>query len=130
MPGPPPKPKPQPKPRRKGVTLDEVRRAALALADTEERPSYGTPGFRAQDRLFARVYDSETIVARVDLASRDMILAARPDVFFLTPHYEAYPWVLVRLPAISARELRDILAEAHAVAVRERVMKRAKKARR
>jgi len=36
------------------VTDDDVRRLALALPETVERPSYGTPGFRVKDKLFAR----------------------------------------------------------------------------
>jgi len=105
------------RPTKRSLTLDDVRRLALSLDDTEERPSYGTPGFRAGGKLFARVLDDDTIVVRVDLASRDMIVDARPDVFFVTPHYEAYPWVVVRLHAIGPAALAEILAEARTVAL-------------
>jgi hypothetical protein len=37
------------------VTQDDVRRAALSLPATTERPSYGTPGFRVKDKLSARI---------------------------------------------------------------------------
>ena len=37
------------------VSEDDVRRAALALPETVEKPSYGSPGFRVRDRLFARI---------------------------------------------------------------------------
>jgi hypothetical protein len=97
---------------RVGVTLADVRRAALALPDTEERPSYGTPGFRVRDKLFARVLDDEALVVKVDLAWRDAIVAGSPDVFYVTPHYQGYPWVVVRLGAIDRARLRDVLAEA------------------
>jgi hypothetical protein len=36
-------------------TERDVRELALALADTVEKPSYGTPGFRVRDKLFARI---------------------------------------------------------------------------
>ena len=39
------------------ATVDDVRRIALALPATAEKPSYGTPGFRVRDKLFARVHD-------------------------------------------------------------------------
>src|SRR3954447_5753708 len=43
--------------RRRMADDDDVRRLALALPGTIERPSYGTPGFRVSDRLFARMHD-------------------------------------------------------------------------
>ncbi len=35
------------------VTEDDVRRIAQSLPETTEKPSYGTPGFRVKDKLFA-----------------------------------------------------------------------------
>jgi len=100
-----------------GVTLDDVREAARELPDTTERPSYGTPGFRVRDKLFARMFDDETLVLKVDLAFRWAMVAASPDVFYVTPHYEGYPWVLVRLRAIGKAQLRELLGEARELAV-------------
>jgi hypothetical protein len=34
---------------------DDVRTIALGLPETSERSSYGTPGFRVKDKLFARI---------------------------------------------------------------------------
>jgi hypothetical protein len=99
------------------VTLADVRRIALSMPDTEERPSYGTPGFRVKDKLFARVLDEDAIVIRVDLAWRGAMMEGFPDVFTLTPHYQAYPWVIVRLGAIGKARLREVLAEARDLAV-------------
>ena len=36
------------------ATEDDVRELALALPGVIEKPSYGMPGFRVRDRLFAR----------------------------------------------------------------------------
>ena len=44
------------------VTLEDVRRVALSLPDTIEKPSYGTPGFRVKDKLFARVREEGDVV--------------------------------------------------------------------
>jgi len=96
----------------KGVTVDDVRALALALPGTTERPSYGTPGFRVHDKLFARVLDDETIVAKVDLEWRDDLVLGSPDVFHVTPHYQSHPWVVVRLPAITREQLSEVLASA------------------
>lgn len=39
------------------MTQDDVRRLVATLPGSSERPSYGTPGFRVKDRLFARITD-------------------------------------------------------------------------
>jgi hypothetical protein len=100
----------------KGVTVADVRAIALAMPDTEERPSYGTPGFRVRDKLFARVLDDDALVVKVDLAWRDAIVAGSPGVFYVTPHYAGYPWVVVRLGAIGRAQLREVLFEARRLA--------------
>lgn len=42
----------------------------------------------------------------------DFLLALDPVKFFTEPHYNGFPAVLVRLPAVTARELRPLIAEA------------------
>ena len=94
--------------------LETVRRLAAALPEVTERPSYGTPGFRVADRLFARARDEDAVlVAWTDsVEDRDALIAAEPNVFFTTPHYDGHPSVLVRLAAIGEDELREVLTDA------------------
>ena len=47
-----------------------------------------------------------------DLDAKEALLAARPRVYFTTPHFNGYPAVLVRLAAIGTAELRRLLTEA------------------
>lgn len=92
------------------VTAETVRKAAHALPRVEEGPCYGTAGFRVAGRLFARLRDDDaTLVLRADFGTRDMLLEARPSVFFITDHYRGHPWVLVRLARIGRAELEDLL---------------------
>jgi hypothetical protein len=94
------------------LTVDDVRELALALPATEERPSYGTPGFRVSDKLFARVLDAEAIVVKVDFDHRDALLHSQPDVFQVTPHYQDWPMVIVRLATVGRPLLKSLLEEA------------------
>src|SRR4051812_42198187 len=95
------------------ATEDDVRRIALSLPATTERPSYGTPGFRVRDRLFARLHDlPHTLVVWVaDMAEKEALLASAPDRFFETPHYDGYPMVLVHLDAIDDAELTEVVTD-------------------
>jgi hypothetical protein len=106
------------------VSEDDVRRVALALPATTEKPSYGTPGFRVADRLFARIREEGDVLALycADVSEKEALIAADPAKFFTTPHYDGYPMVLVRLPAIDADELRDLLTEAWRVRAPRRLV--------
>ena len=95
------------------VTEEDVRRAALALPATTEKPSYGTPGFRVKDRLFARIHPAGDLllVWTADLWEKDALLRSEPDKFTTTPHYDGHPTVLVRLGAVDPDELAELLTE-------------------
>jgi hypothetical protein len=107
----------------RGLTQEEVRELALALPATEERPSYGTPGFRVSDKLFARVLDEESIVIKVELDHREALLQAHPDIFQVTPHYQDYPMVIVRLGAVDRELMRALLKEAWRLCASPRLLK-------
>jgi hypothetical protein len=95
------------------TTEDDVRAIALALPETEERPSYGTPGFRVKDHLFARIREPGVLVLRLtDDGEKDFLIRAEPGKFFSTPHYDGHPSVLVRLEAVDRKELRELLTDA------------------
>ena len=95
------------------LTLADVRRVALGLPETSEAPSYGTPAFRVRKKLFARMLDDGlSIVVKCDFDHREFLVESRPDVFSVTPHYLAYPMVVVQLATVGRDLLSEILAEA------------------
>jgi hypothetical protein len=101
------------KSRRSAVTFETAREIALNLPDVEEATSYGTPAFRVRKKLMARQHqDGESLVVRADFDAREALLRAKPKSFYLTDHYRAYPYVLVRLAAVSKKDLADVLSEA------------------
>ena len=57
-----------------------------------------------------------------DLDTKEALLAARPGVFFTTPHFNGYAVVLLRLAAIDRADLRELLVEAwlHRAPAREK----------
>jgi hypothetical protein len=96
------------------VTEADVRRVALSLPATAEKPSYGTPGFRVKDKLFARIReDGDVLVVWCeDEGEKQALIAAEPEKFFTTPHYDGHPTVLVRFGAIDVDELTELLTDA------------------
>ena len=98
---------------RSGVSYVQVCELALKLPGVEESTSYGTPAIKVREKLMARLKeDGETLVLRTTFADRDRLLAAAPDVFYLTDHYVKYPWILVQLPRIEHPFLSELIAEA------------------
>jgi hypothetical protein len=94
------------------TTEDDVRELALALLNTKEKPSYGTPGFRVRDKLFARIREEGVLVVWCEsLEEKDFLLEGDAEKFFTTPHYDGYPNILVRLGAVDREELAELLAE-------------------
>ena len=95
------------------VSEDDVRRLALSLPATTEKPSYGTPGFRVKDKLFARIREEGDVLVVwcADLDEKEALLASSPRKFFTTPHYDGHPTVLVRFGAVGEDELRELLTE-------------------
>ena len=52
------------------------------------------------------------LAIHVPLDVKEMLLASRPEVYFTTPHFDGWPAILIRLPAMPAKELREILHQA------------------
>jgi hypothetical protein len=95
------------------MTWDDVLRLARELPEVEEETSYGTPALKVRGKLLARLRDEgETLVVRVDFEERLALTHSQPDTFFVTPHYEDYPFVLVRLAKADPEEIGELLAEA------------------
>ena len=60
-----------------------------------------------------RVINDEVLAIRVaGEADKQSLIAAEPDKFFTEPHYNGFPAVLVRLAAIPADEIEELLIDA------------------
>jgi hypothetical protein len=107
---------------------DDVRRIAMALPETNERPSRGNAFWRVKDKGFVweRPLHASDLQALGDtaptgpilgvrvehLGAKEALLADDPDVFFTIPHFDGYPAVLVRLDRISVDELDEVITDA------------------
>ena len=95
------------------ITVDTVRKIALGLPATTEKPCYGTPAWYVKGKLFARALeDDRSVVVKVDFDERAALVDEAPESYAVTPHYQAYPMVIVRLPKVRADDLEERLVEA------------------
>lgn len=56
-------------------------------------------------------------------AGKAELLAADPDVYFTTSHFDGFPAILVRLSRISVGELRELLTDAWCAQAPKRLLK-------
>jgi hypothetical protein len=99
------------------VTFDTVREMALSLADVAEATTYGFPALKIHGNLLACVpvnksAEPNSAVFSVDMDLRVTLLKSKPEIYYITDHYAAYPTVLVRLSKIGRKELRELLGMA------------------
>ena len=79
----------------------------------EESTSYGTPAFKTDGKLLARLReDGDSLVVGTTFEEREEMMAADPETYYITDHYLKYPWILVRLSRVSPDALRDLLTRA------------------
>jgi hypothetical protein len=100
----------------------DVRRIALSLPGTIEDGGFR---FAVAGKGFAwawmqrvepkrpRVPNPDVIAVRVaNELEKQALLSLDTDIFFTEPHYDGYPAVLVRLPAIDLELLEQVLTDA------------------
>ena len=103
---------------RSTIDFDTVRNIGLALPGVEESTAYGFPALKVHGKLLAcvpanRSAEPGSLVLRVDFDDRAELLAADPDVYYVTDHYAGYNAVLIRLSRVNSNMLQDLLRMAH-----------------
>jgi hypothetical protein len=96
-------------------TWDEVVEIGTRFPGVEVGTSYGAPALRVGSRggICRLRTDPDALVLRVvDMDEREALLQGQPEAFFSTPHYDGYPYVLVKLEAVDPDELAELLEDA------------------
>jgi hypothetical protein len=107
------------------ATEKDVRRIALSLPETTEKPWFNTPGFRVKDKGFLRIRaeaEGGLVVFVADLGEKDAMLASDPEKFYTTPHYDGHPTILVNLKKVGVKELRELIVESWRCKAPKRVL--------
>jgi hypothetical protein len=100
------------------IDFAAVRDIGLTLPGVEESTAYGSPALKFHGKLLAcipvnRSAEPDSLGVCIDINNRAELLAAAPDVYYVTDHYTPYNIVLVRLSRINSDVLRDLLGMAY-----------------
>jgi len=101
----------------RGVDYATVREVALALPDVIDSSTQRGMAFKARGKLLAckainRSAEPATLMMRVGAAERDRLLAAMPEICYLTAHYLVSESVLVRLTKVDRKTLQELFGMA------------------
>ena len=101
----------------RGLGFADVRRIASGLDGVEEATAYGAFCLKVNKRMIAcqainKEAEPNTLMVRVPIDQRDELIAEQPDIYYLKPHYEPHPCLLVRLGKIHRDALKDLLTSA------------------
>jgi hypothetical protein len=99
------------------VRFKLVRNIGLQLPGVEESTMYGAPALKVRGRLLAcmashKSAEPGSLVVRIGFDQREALIADEPAIYYVKPHYQDYPAVLVRLALIDREALRDLLTSA------------------
>jgi hypothetical protein len=103
---------------RSTINFDTVRKIGLTLPGVEASTAWGAPALKVGGKLLAcvpthRSAEPDSLMVRIGFEDRAELLAAAPDVYYVTDHYVGYTAVLVRLSRVAPDVLRDLLGMAH-----------------
>jgi len=103
---------------------EEVLAIGRGLPEVEEGTWFRTPCLRVRKTSFCRMKeDGETLVVKVvDEEDKHALIASDPDVFFTTPHYDGYAYVLVALARVDATQLSELLEDAWRLSAPKRLV--------
>jgi hypothetical protein len=108
------------------IDFDAVRKIGLTLPGVAASTAYGAPALKVHGKLLAcvpahRSAEPNSLAVRVGFDDRSELLAAAPDVYYVTDHYLNYSAVLVRLSCVTPDVLRDLLGMAYKFVTARRV---------
>jgi len=117
--------------RKRGLTWGAFCARALELPGIETGTCFGTPALYVRKKFLCRLKeDGDSVAIKCDLADRDVLLEAEPQVFYLTDHYRPYPVVLMRLSRARPAVAMELLEQAWRRAAPKRLVSEPRQPRR
>jgi hypothetical protein len=103
------------------IDWDGLVALAAELPEFEESTSYGRPALKVRGKFFASLRTNpDAIVVKCDLEEKELLLDARSDVLFETPHYRGWAYMLIKADA-PLDDVREFLIDSWLLAAPKRL---------
>jgi hypothetical protein len=93
------------------------------LPEVEVDRWYGTPALKVAGKGFARLREDGALVVMIDVLEREALMQSDAETFYITPHYQDYPAMLINLGRVDPEELRELLIESWRLKASKRLLK-------
>ena len=68
------------------ITIEQARKAALSLPETEEKPHFDLTSFRVKNKIFATIHaDKNYVMVKLSLIDQSVFCSYRKEVIFPVP---------------------------------------------
>lgn len=104
------------------VSYPEVQTFMARFPETPEAIYYGTPTYKVGKKVVTRRWSArelaragegaDVLVVHCEEDRAKMLAEAEPLVYFRTPHYHGYDFVLVRLDRVDRADLEELMETA------------------
>ncbi len=93
---------------------DDVIAIGARFPGVVETTSYGRPALKVAGKFMCSLRQNpDAFVFRVlDVPDQQALLRGQPEVFFTTPHYDGWPYVLVNIDAVELEQLAELIEDA------------------
>jgi hypothetical protein len=106
------------------MSPDDLRAMALAFPGAEEGFNMGSAVFKVNGKVLARLLsDTDAMIVGVGFDEREMLLAAEPQTFHITPHWKDYPGMMARLATLDPAVLHGFLERRFRAVAKKAVVK-------
>ena len=96
------------------ASWEEVVAIGERFPGVEVTTSYGRPALKVAGKFMCSLRQNpDALVFRVlDVPDQQALVRGEPDVFFTTPHYDGWPYVLVNIDAVEPAQLEELVEDA------------------
>ena len=105
------------------ITFETVTQIARRFPDVKAVTKYdGSPVLKVNGSFVAGLAtdesaEADTLVVRMGIDERALLLEDAPDTYYVTDYYSRYPVVLARLSELNHDAVHDLLAQSRALAL-------------
>lgn len=96
------------------ITIQQARKAALSMPETEEKKHFDTPDFRIRNKVFATLHeDKNRMVVKLSIIDQSVFCAFDKEVIFPVPGgWGRQGWTFINLKKIKKEMFMDALTTA------------------